>query len=441
MFVGDQMMATVMRVDLEKINGHYQGACFPFVEALDSGVNRMAFAEDGSMFVGQTDRGWGSIGKKSYGLQRIVWSGRTPFEILHMEVRHDGFELTFTADIDRESALDPDSYDLKSYTYAYHSKYGAPESDVEEAQILRVVQTGPRSIRLRVDEMRTGYVYELEANGVLDGQGEPLLHAQAYYTLMELPAADDSQAVETVENKERLLFLTHSAGFEHGVVKRKSPSTLAVAEQGLIDAAGDRYEVTVTKDCSSINATNLAKYDAVLFYTTGELPISEKNLEGLIDWVARGGAFVGIHCATDTLYEYAPYMDMIGGAFDGHPWHMDVSMVVEDEASSLHGASGRYLGAQGRDLSVQMVQALPPARPAAPLGHQGRSLEGKARGPRLRHRLVQVLGRGPCVLHRPGPPPGGLDRRDLPDASPWRHRVGDPRSRHSGPGSRGSSGS
>ena len=334
-FVGDQMMASVMRVDLELVNGHYQGACFPFLDGLDSGVNRLAFAPDGSMFVGQTDRGWGSVGDRSFGLQRIVWSGEIPFEVLHMVARPDGFELSFTADLERESAVDPASYSMVSYTYEYHPEYGAPEDDKRAAEVLRAELTGARSVRLVLDEVRAGYVHELQAAGVRDAEGRPLLHDMAYYTLIEVPEGEGvprPQATQaaTKEGPERLLFLTHSAGFEHGVVKRRPNGRLSIAEERLIEAAGDDYEITATQDCSVITPENLAKYDALLFYTTGELPLSEANLEGLIDWVAQGGAFVGIHCATDTLYEYAPYMDMIGGAFDGHPWHEDVKLVIED---------------------------------------------------------------------------------------------------------------
>lgn len=130
--------------------------------------------------------------------------------------------------------------------------------------------------------------------------------------------------------QERLLFLTHSAGYEHAVIKRESEDALSIAERGLISAAGKRYSVVASKDCSLINAKSLETFDAVLFYTTGELPIAKEQVGELIDWVAKGGAFVGIHCATDTLYESKAYMDMIGGAFDGHPWHEDVSLVVED---------------------------------------------------------------------------------------------------------------
>jgi type 1 glutamine amidotransferase len=343
-FVGDQMNGSVMRVDLEQVDGHYQGACFPFVEGLDSGVNRLAFAPDGSLFVGQTDRGWGSLGDRSYGLQRIAWNGTVPFEVLHMNARTDGFDLEFTRDLDPETAADPASYRFWSFTYAYHRDYGAPETDGADLEVLEAVVLGPRRVRLVLSGMREGFVHELHADGVRSADGEPLVHPEAWYTLSVKPEPPKAARVDLRPKPRRLLFLTHSAGFVHGVVRRDAPEELSHAERELVAAAGRRFEVVPTQDCSLIRPEVLETFDAVLFYTTGSLPISEENRRALVEWVADGGAFVGIHCATDTMYECEPYMEMIGGAFDGHPWHEEVSLVVEDRE---HPAT-RHLGERWR---------------------------------------------------------------------------------------------
>ncbi len=191
LFVGDQTLATVMRVSLEQVNGHYQGACYPFLEDLDCGVNRVAFAPDGSMFVGQTDRGWASVGRKRYGMQRIAYNGTLPFEIHTMAARSDGFELTFTDDVDPASASDPSSYRMTSYTYEYHADYGAPEDATEDVEIESVELTSPRSVRLRVGDLRApNFVYELHAEGVRHATSDRgLLHPEAYYTLIEVPGS------------------------------------------------------------------------------------------------------------------------------------------------------------------------------------------------------------------------------------------------------------
>src|SRR5690606_1982927 len=77
--VGDQGQSKIMRVDLEKVNGEYQGVAFDFRSGFRSGVLRMAWAKDGSLFVGETNRGWGSAGDANEGLQRLVWNRHIPF--------------------------------------------------------------------------------------------------------------------------------------------------------------------------------------------------------------------------------------------------------------------------------------------------------------------------------------------------------------------------
>src|SRR5581483_9017527 len=103
-FVGDQTKSMIMRVALEKIQGRYQGACFPFHSGFVCGINRMTFGPDGSLYAGMTNRGWGSVGGKPYGLQRLVYTGVPPFEIETMKLTPAGFELRFTKPVDATTA-------------------------------------------------------------------------------------------------------------------------------------------------------------------------------------------------------------------------------------------------------------------------------------------------------------------------------------------------
>ncbi|MHC5005137.1 MAG: hypothetical protein ACYTJ0_18680, partial [Planctomycetota bacterium] len=194
MFVGDQYEASIMRVDLERVDGVYQGACFPFRRGLDCGVNRLAFGPDGSLFAGMTNRGWWSYGSRPWGLQRVVYTGVVPFEILRMRVRPDGFELIFTQPVDERTAADPAAYRMASFTHERWEKYGSPEIDRRELAVRRAdVAPDGRSVRLVVDGLRRHHVHELVADGVRNRSGEPLLHADAYYTLNVIPAAGPEQ--------------------------------------------------------------------------------------------------------------------------------------------------------------------------------------------------------------------------------------------------------
>jgi glucose/arabinose dehydrogenase len=188
LFVGDQTHSTVMRCCLEKVNGHYQGACFPFRQGLGSGIVPVRFAPDGSLIAGGTNRGWGSRGSKPFSIERIAWTGKVPFEILEMKAKLDGFELTFTKPVDPATAGKPESYSVKTFTYIYQADYGSPEVDATTAKVTQVtVSPDGKRVRLIVDGLQEGHVHDLTAAGVRNADGESLLHPNGYYTLNAIP--------------------------------------------------------------------------------------------------------------------------------------------------------------------------------------------------------------------------------------------------------------
>jgi hypothetical protein len=190
LFLGDQTHSTVMRVFLEKTadGSNYQGACFPFRQGFASGNLALEFAPDGSLFVQGTSRGWGTRGGQPYALERLVWTGKTPFEIHEMRAKPDGFELTFTEPVDPKTAADPASYAIETYIYLFRAEYGSPEVDQTKPTIQRaVVAADGRSVRLIIEGLVEGHVHELHVPGLKSATGQPLLHDAAYYTLNQIP--------------------------------------------------------------------------------------------------------------------------------------------------------------------------------------------------------------------------------------------------------------
>jgi glucose/arabinose dehydrogenase len=188
LFIGEFTLSSVNRVFLEKIDGEYQGACFPFREGFASAVLRLAQGSDGSVFAGLSNRGWSSLGPASYGLQRLVWTGKVPFEIKEMRARPDGFELLFTAPVDPHTAGAVRSYAMTSYTYEYHETYGSDEIQKRTLSITDAQVSGDGlRVRLHVEGLRKLFVHELHAEGVRSKEGQPLLHPRAYYTLNHIP--------------------------------------------------------------------------------------------------------------------------------------------------------------------------------------------------------------------------------------------------------------
>ncbi|MEO5978606.1 MAG: plastocyanin/azurin family copper-binding protein [Chryseolinea sp.] len=190
-FVSDQGHSKIMRMTLEKVNGEYQGACFPFREGFASGLIRLRFGIDGSMFAGMTSRGWSSTGTAPYALQRVVWTGKTPFEMKTITAKPDGLEIEFTQPVNKSIAKDVSHYDLNGFTYHYHHQYG---SEIINAKKLRpkgiVISDDGKKVRLVIDSLREGYIHEVRLNGFTSDAGTPLLHNFGYYTLNSIPSGD-----------------------------------------------------------------------------------------------------------------------------------------------------------------------------------------------------------------------------------------------------------
>lgn len=201
LLVGDQGQSKIMRVAMEKVKGVYQGAAFPFREGFSSGLLRMNWGSDGSLFVGMTSRGWGSTGRQPYGLQRLEWSGIMPFEIKTISARPDGFELEFTMPVDEASARKAGSYELSSFTYKYHSDYGSPAINQGKRSIKAItVSPDKMKVRLVLDSLKEGYIHEIKAEGIRAVQDSiPLLHNYGYYTLNKVP--DGDRLVISAENR------------------------------------------------------------------------------------------------------------------------------------------------------------------------------------------------------------------------------------------------
>jgi uncharacterized protein len=122
----------------------------------------------------------------------------------------------------------------------------------------------------------------------------------------------------------RVLYLTHSAGFVHPVL----PESERVFQELGKKTSG--LELTVSKDVALLNAQTLQRFDVLCFYTTGELPIDADQKSAFLAFLKGGKGFVGIHSATDTFYKWPDYGEIVGGYFDGHPWHEPVTIRVED---------------------------------------------------------------------------------------------------------------
>jgi len=185
MFVSDQTQSNVFRVLLDKVNGEYQGAVINFMNRFQSGNIRLNFDQTGQLWVGQTADGWGSQGGKPFGLQKVIWDGTNPFELLDIKLTVKGFHLSFTEALDGNTVT-KDSFNAQHWHYHYSEKYGSPKMDLNSLDITKVSLSRDRkSIDIELPIV-AGKVVQIDFSGLRDQKARSVSVGKVYYTLNQL---------------------------------------------------------------------------------------------------------------------------------------------------------------------------------------------------------------------------------------------------------------
>lgn len=185
LIIGEMNKEKIVRVMLERIGGELQGACVPFLEGngLRKGNNRLVFAPDGSLWIGQNAHGW--LG--DLGIQRIVFTGKQPVDIYSMNLTEKGFDLTFTEPMEESAATNPENFKFRHYYYKYQSKYGSDQFDIQNVPVTEIkISHDRKKVSLTLAALKTGYVYELSLGDIKTERGASLTNNLICYTLNKL---------------------------------------------------------------------------------------------------------------------------------------------------------------------------------------------------------------------------------------------------------------
>ena len=100
----------------------------------------------------------------------------------------DGFKVTFTKPVDQKIASVATNYQLATFTHIYRQGYGSPEVDQTTPVTTQAfVSEDLMTVDLKVDNRVQGHVHDFRLPAIRSNEGEPLVHADAYYTLNEIP--------------------------------------------------------------------------------------------------------------------------------------------------------------------------------------------------------------------------------------------------------------
>ncbi len=134
--------------------------------------------------------------------------------------------------------------------------------------------------------------------------------------VQKIESAVPAQATATPQQPRKLLVFTRTEGYKHASIPY-----IAKALEIMGEKTG-AFDVVISDEMSSFKPRNLRSFDAVVFVNTTQLAFEDPALrQSLMDFVKGGKGVAGIHAATDNFYDWPEAAAMMGGLFDGHPWH------------------------------------------------------------------------------------------------------------------------
>ena len=136
--------------------------------------------------------------------------------------------------------------------------------------------------------------------------------------LLAVAAPDLAAQTRDDDALPKILFFANPMSSDNTVIRRPAPETLSVAERHFEELSRGVFDATITQDGSEVVAEKLPQYDAVVFFTAIHPP--GVDVDALVDWVSRGGAFVGLQSTANTYQRIPAFGELLGARYDRRPW-------------------------------------------------------------------------------------------------------------------------
>ena len=154
-----------------------------------------------------------------------------------------------------------------------------------------------------------------------------------FFTFLVLVSVVLAQSSNVEGGAKNILFIGASQDWAHDSVSRAMYTMEKIGrESGLFSVRFHTDLEILTKQPLGSNKKNLNYFDAVMFFSQGDLPLDDHQKVDIMSFIREDGkGFLGVHSAVDSFRASWPeYVEMVGGAFDNHPWNQEVRIRVED---------------------------------------------------------------------------------------------------------------
>jgi type 1 glutamine amidotransferase len=169
----------------------------------------------------------------------------------------------------------------------------------------------------------------------------------------KIKAALPEAAPVKPEKERKVLIFTRTKGFRHGSIPVAARSLTMLGEKT------GAYTAVHSEDPNMFEPDKLKEFDAIFMINTtgdcldeGDKEKHERLKKSLVDFVKGGKGLAGTHSATDTYGGWKEYNDMMGGAFNGHPWHEKVPVRLLDKDHPLN----KVFGGEGFTITDEIYQ-------------------------------------------------------------------------------------
>lgn len=259
MMIGDVTYGGLQRAFLEKVDGEYQGALFRGTQGLEAGVNEVLLGDNGTIITGGIGGGgnWEQAGKLTYGLQKLVPTGVTPFEMKSMELVDGKFKITYTEPVAPATLTDlATKYVVNQWGYRPTAAYGGPKMNEETLSVTSATpSTDGTSVTLEIAGLKPNRVVHVRSpRPFASADGDSLYNTEVWYTLNALPgyvappAPPATQGLYELEDQQlegSAKVDTEHAGYSgDGFVGGLATVGAGVTSTLVTDAAG-QYDVAV----------------------------------------------------------------------------------------------------------------------------------------------------------------------------------------------------
>ena len=102
--------------------------------------------------------------------------------------------------------------------------------------------------------------------------------------------------------------------------------------------SGKGIEMVYTDDLADLNAGRLAGFDCLVVYAN-HTRIAPEQEKAVLDFVAAGGGFVPLHCASYCFLNSPKYIDLVGGQFKSHGTGVFKETIINTSHPTLAGVS------------------------------------------------------------------------------------------------------